>query len=143
MGTGPALLLLPVLAAVAQLGHGAVLPRDLGLRDTAGCAFDSGQVYCQSVGSITYSNLGKSGSYNEVTGMDMETGTCTWSPVSFSGPLAPFDQPVRTKTELAWEWPASAWLTKARRARAAVHPLPRARLAQASPRLPRPLAGCG
>ncbi|KAL7271057.1 target of Sbf [Rhizina undulata] len=48
--------------------------------------------YCNEVDSITYSNIGFTGTYNDVVGMDSDSCTCSWSSTSFSGPMAPLDE---------------------------------------------------
>ncbi|CAG8953071.1 hypothetical protein HYFRA_00003266 [Hymenoscyphus fraxineus] len=50
-----------------------------------------GNVYCQPVEAIRYSNVGASGTYNEVTKMGID-GTCASTPKDFNGPLAPLDE---------------------------------------------------
>lgn len=52
-----------------------------------------GNVYCQPVEAIRYSNVGASGSYNEITKMGSD-GSCSSMPKHFSGPLAPLDEEV-------------------------------------------------
>lgn len=60
-----------------------------------GTAFEEkGNWYCQKVQRVTYQNMGKSGQYNEVVSMDQQAGTCKFAPRQFSGPLAPFNEPV-------------------------------------------------
>jgi len=61
----------------------------------AGSSFEeSGNWYCRPVHRITYQNVGTSGVYNEVVSMDQQTGNCEFRPKQFSGPLAPFNEPV-------------------------------------------------
>jgi hypothetical protein len=48
--------------------------------------------YCQSVARALIQNVGHSGTYQKVIGMDSNTGQITSGPFSFSGPLAPFDE---------------------------------------------------
>lgn len=56
---------------------------------------EKGNTYCQKVQRISYENMAKErGSYNQVVSMDQETGDCKFMPATFSGPLAPFDDPV-------------------------------------------------
>ncbi|KAG0651197.1 Allergen Asp [Hyphodiscus hymeniophilus] len=52
-----------------------------------------GNWYCQAVTSITYTNVGTAGSYNEVVDMASD-GVCSSVPHSFSGPIAPFNEEV-------------------------------------------------
>lgn len=52
-----------------------------------------GNVYCQPVEAIRYSNVGAAGSYNEITKMGSD-GSCSSTPKHFSGPLAPLDEEV-------------------------------------------------
>ena len=53
--------------------------------------------YCSPVHHITYHNVGIDGHYEDVVGMDLETGACNFAPRQFSGPLAPFNEPVRER----------------------------------------------
>ncbi|KAH6847450.1 putative TOS1-like glycosyl hydrolase-domain-containing protein [Chaetomium sp. MPI-CAGE-AT-0009] len=57
---------------------------------------EKGNTYCQKVQRISYENMGvgKGGSYNEVVDMDPETGKCKFMPVTLSGPLVPFTDPL-------------------------------------------------
>lgn len=50
--------------------------------------------YCQSTDSITYDNIGFSGSYQDVVKMDSTACTCDLAPKSFSGSLAPLNDEV-------------------------------------------------
>jgi hypothetical protein len=56
-----------------------------------------GNWYCSAVDSISYTNFGSSGTYNQVT--DMAGGNCQSAPKAFSGPLAPLNDEVRTSVE--------------------------------------------
>ena len=68
----------------------------------AGKSFEeAGNWYCQPVQHIMYQNVDVSGHYNEVTMMDQKTGACEMEPRKFSGPLAPFNEPV--SPSLSWE----------------------------------------
>lgn len=62
------------------------------------CAMGSEEVdgnwFCQSVKAIQYSNVGSFGSYQQITNMDDQTGSCQSQPKSYSGPLAPLDEEV-------------------------------------------------
>jgi hypothetical protein len=49
-------------------------------------------VYCQPVDRAVIQNVGHSGTYQKVTGMDSTTGQIESAPFPFSGPLAPFDE---------------------------------------------------
>ncbi|EAQ92800.1 hypothetical protein CHGG_01035 [Chaetomium globosum CBS 148.51] len=55
---------------------------------------ESGNWYCQKVQRISYENMDREGSYNQVVYMNQETGECKFMPARFSGPLAPFDEPL-------------------------------------------------
>jgi hypothetical protein len=55
---------------------------------------EAGNWYCQAVDSITYSNVGKVGSYQEVVKMDATTGQCDFATKEVSSPMAPFDEGV-------------------------------------------------
>jgi hypothetical protein len=53
-----------------------------------------GNWFCQPVQAIQYSNVGSSGSYKQITDMDLQTGSCQFQMKSYSGPLAPLDEEV-------------------------------------------------
>lgn len=78
---------------------GALATGVLGM--TNGCAdqtnvFDeSNNAYCEpAVKSILYKNIGGSGQYETVSSI-AGANDCTWTPVSYGGPLAPYDEEVR------------------------------------------------
>lgn len=50
--------------------------------------------YCQSTDSITYDNIGFSGSYQDVVNMDSDACTCQMAPKAFAGELAPLSEEV-------------------------------------------------
>jgi hypothetical protein len=52
----------------------------------------NGNWYCQAVKGMTYTGVGKSGSYNKITNMDSTTGTCSSTPYAYSGAMAPLDE---------------------------------------------------
>jgi threonine aldolase len=61
----------------------------------AGKSFqENGNWYCQPVHHITYQNVGVKGEYQDVVSMDQQTGACEFKTREFSGPLAPFNEPV-------------------------------------------------
>lgn len=51
-----------------------------------------GNYYCSQTSKVYYENVGFSGSYNQITNMDSNTGSCTSQPFSFSGNLAPLNE---------------------------------------------------
>ncbi|KAM7219178.1 putative TOS1-like glycosyl hydrolase (DUF2401) domain containing protein [Rhypophila decipiens] len=55
---------------------------------------EKGNWYCKPVQLIMYQNVGRAGSYKEVVNMNQETGECQFANKSFSGPLAPFNEPM-------------------------------------------------
>lgn len=76
-----------ILGTAAALGS-------FGLATATSC---SGPVinsisYCNPVDQISYSDLGYSGTYQDVTGMDLGACTCSYAPKAFSGPLAPLNE---------------------------------------------------
>ncbi|PGG98570.1 hypothetical protein AJ79_08823 [Helicocarpus griseus UAMH5409] len=76
---------------------GAVLAASISTASAQACAAGTAQQiggnwYCSAVNSITYTNFGSSGTYNEVTGMT--GGACTSQPKEYSGPLAPLNEEV-------------------------------------------------
>lgn len=50
--------------------------------------------YCQETTAITYSNIADSGTYQDVSGYDMDSCTCSFTPKDFSGGLAPLNEEV-------------------------------------------------
>ncbi|RPB10099.1 hypothetical protein P167DRAFT_274066 [Morchella conica CCBAS932] len=48
--------------------------------------------YCQETTAITYSNIADSGTYQDVSGYDMDSCTCSFTPKDFSGGLAPLNE---------------------------------------------------
>ncbi len=83
-------------ALVATTASAVVVPRDSTSDQLcAGKSFqEKGNWYCQPVRHITYQNVGVSGRYKEVVNMNQETGSCEFRDRDFSGPLAPFNEPV-------------------------------------------------
>lgn len=59
-----------------------------------GSTDDNGNWYCQEVKAISYTGVGGSNSYNKVTNMDGSSGSCSSTPYSYSGSLAPLDEEV-------------------------------------------------
>lgn len=59
------------------------------------CQQLGGLAYCEAVDSITYTGVGSSGSYKDVTHMDGKTCACNTAPKAYSGVLAPIDEEVR------------------------------------------------
>ena len=59
---------------------------------------ERGNWYCQPVHRIIYENVGTAGQYSDVVGMDQDTGVCRFGNRSYSGPLAPFNEPVRSSS---------------------------------------------
>ena len=58
----------------------------------------SGNWFCQVVQAIQYSNVGSPGSYQQITNMNSQTGSCQSQTKSYSGPLAPLDEEVSRST---------------------------------------------
>jgi len=56
------------------------------------CQQLGGLSYCEAVDSITYTGVGSSGSYKDVTHMDGKTCACNTAPKPYSGVLAPIDE---------------------------------------------------
>ncbi|KAH6650241.1 putative TOS1-like glycosyl hydrolase-domain-containing protein [Chaetomium tenue] len=86
-----------VMLVMAGAVHTAVVPP--GYSDSkqlceGKAVTENGDWYCQKVQSISYENMGREGSYNQVVDMNQETGECKFMPARFSGPLAPFNEPL-------------------------------------------------
>ena len=47
----------------------------------------------------SYLNFGKAGSYNRVSYMDDSTGTCNFTPQSYSGSISPYDEEVSKRED--------------------------------------------
>ena len=59
-----------------------------------------GNFYCQLVHAITYTSVGGEGTYNRVTDMDSNSGSCANSPYDYSGSIAPLDEEVGGQEEI-------------------------------------------
>lgn len=59
---------------------------------SAACDYISGNYYCSETTKVIYENIGYSGSYQDVTNMNEDTGKCTQETKSFSGNLSPLDE---------------------------------------------------
>lgn len=59
---------------------------------SADCQMIAGNYYCSKTDAAIYSNVGFSGSYQDVTSMDEQSCVCSQQPFSFGGALAPFDE---------------------------------------------------
>lgn len=57
----------------------------------AECQYIAGMYYCEETEFIQFTGVGSSGSYNRVTSFNSD-GTCSSTPQSYSGNLAPFDE---------------------------------------------------
>lgn len=62
------------------------------LSANAACDYVGGNYYCNQVEKIIYEGIGFSGSYQDVTNMDENTGECTLLTHSFSGSMSPLDE---------------------------------------------------
>lgn len=58
----------------------------------ADCEQTGGNYYCSKTNKISYSGIGYSGSYKDVSAMDEDSGSCTQKSKSFSGNLSPLDE---------------------------------------------------
>lgn len=58
----------------------------------AACDYIDGNYYCASVNAVQYTNIGFSGSYENVISMDESTCQCEQESYSFSGTLSPLDE---------------------------------------------------
>ncbi|KAF1992603.1 hypothetical protein K402DRAFT_416249 [Aulographum hederae CBS 113979] len=103
------------LAVVALLGHNAVADNC-----ATGAFNEKGNWYCQAVKKISYSGFEGQGHYNEITGMDKATGTCSSKPRYYSGSLSPLDEevsvhfrgPLKLKQFAAYSVPATSSKSK-------------------------------
>ena len=58
----------------------------------ASCSYEGGNYYCAQTSKVVYKGIGFSGSYQDVTNMDDDSGTCTQQSHSFDGNLSPLDE---------------------------------------------------
>lgn len=89
------------MLAIASTGYGAAMTDGSWPSETLcqGTSFqEQGNWYCRQVQRVTYQNMGRSGEYREVVNMDPQTGKCDFAAKQYSGPLAPFNEPVRHST---------------------------------------------
>jgi len=89
------------MLAMASTAYGASLSGDSWPSEKLcqGTSFEEqGNWYCRQVQRITYQNMGRSGQYQEVVNMDPRNGKCDFAARQYSGPLAPFNEPVRNLT---------------------------------------------
>ena len=78
-----------IVAAVAVMGIPVVTPAC-----AAGSASEiNGNWYCNKGDSISYTNFGRSGTYNEVTNM-APTGSCSSKVKAYGGSMAPLNEEV-------------------------------------------------
>lgn len=81
-----------VVALLGTAARGAAAARSR--RDSA-CDIEDGNRYCTAVNHLKYKlDVAGSGSYPEVVGMNFDTGECQFRDKPYSGPLAPFNEPV-------------------------------------------------
>jgi Cell wall protein YJL171C/Tos1, N-terminal len=84
-----------VVAALLLVGNVVADMCSMGSKEV------SGNWFCQPVKAIRYSNVGSSGSYNQITDMNVQSGSCQSQPKSYAGPLAPLDEEVsRSRSRL-------------------------------------------
>lgn len=81
----------------ASLAVGAAFAASISGVSAQACAAGTakqinGNWYCSPVDSISYTNFGSSGTYDEV--VSMEGGKCQTEPKAYSGPLAPLNGEV-------------------------------------------------
>lgn len=69
----------------------ALLAMALGGASASSCSYISGNYYCDQTELVQYENVGFSSSYDRVTSFNSD-GTCSNTPQSFSGSLAPFNE---------------------------------------------------
>ncbi|SCV03179.1 LAME_0H08350g1_1 [Lachancea meyersii CBS 8951] len=58
----------------------------------ASCDYVDGNYYCSETDAVVYENVGYSGSYMDVTGMDESSCSCTQESVSFEGSMSPLNE---------------------------------------------------
>jgi hypothetical protein len=89
-------LLVAGIAQATVLPRGTMSPRATAAQDLCQghSVEEAGNWYCQAVTQITYTNVGKVGSYDEVSFMDPTTGQCDFTTKEVSSPIAPFDEGV-------------------------------------------------
>lgn len=58
------------------------------------CQQIAGNYYCGQTDAVAFNNVGFTGTYNQITGMDSSSCTCSSQPKGFSGPIAPLNDEV-------------------------------------------------
>lgn len=95
--------IITTMLVMAGMAHGTVEPRGSSPSQQlcqGTSSKEQGNWYCQKVQRVTYTNMGKSGQYNEVISMGQKTGKCQFGTRQFSGQLAPFNEPVSGSDKL-------------------------------------------
>lgn len=92
-----------------------------GYASASDCDYIDGNYYCNEVTKWQYTNVGFSGSYDDITSWDEDTGDTTSVTKSFSGSMAPFDEDLSVHfrgpmhlAEFAVYYPASSSSKKKR-----------------------------
>ncbi|KAK7901051.1 target of Sbf [Exophiala xenobiotica] len=94
------------------------------------CTLEGGNYYCSQIDAISYSKFGTAGQYQRVTNMDSQ-GQCDFSPTSYGGGMAPFDDevswhfrgPIQLK-QFAYYTLGSSQSTTTKSKRGSYHPSP-------------------
>ncbi|KAK4229065.1 putative TOS1-like glycosyl hydrolase-domain-containing protein [Podospora fimiseda] len=69
--------------------------RDSTTQDSSICNVEEGNQYCAPVNHVRYKvAVNSAGSYRDVTNMNTITGQCDFQQKNYSGPLAPFNEPM-------------------------------------------------
>ncbi|KAF2459827.1 putative TOS1-like glycosyl hydrolase-domain-containing protein [Lineolata rhizophorae] len=79
------------LAAGSVLALAAGVGADLC---NLGSELIGGNWYCQKVDRVSYQGVGGAGSFNRVTNMDADSGSCSSQPEHYSGSLAPLNEDI-------------------------------------------------
>ncbi|KAK7968141.1 target of Sbf [Exophiala xenobiotica] len=95
------------------------------------CTLEGGNYYCSQIDAISYSKFGTAGQYQRVTNMDSQ-GQCDFSPTSYGGGMAPFDDevswhfrgPIQLKQFAYYTLGSSSQSTTTKSKRDSYHPSP-------------------
>jgi hypothetical protein len=72
----------------------AIAALSLGAHAQSGCQQIAGNYYCGKTSAVAFNNVGFSGFYNQITGMDSTSCTCSSAQKAFSGAIAPLNDEV-------------------------------------------------
>ncbi|KAJ9499825.1 target of Sbf [Exophiala xenobiotica] len=117
-----------VIPSTLLAAAGTVVAQD---SSSSSCTLEGGNYYCSQIDAISYSKFGTAGQYQRVTNMDSQ-GQCDFSPTSYGGGMAPFDDevswhfrgPIQLKQFAYYTLGSSSQSTTTKSKRDSYHPSP-------------------